>query len=193
MLFRVAAAAGQRAADCARPRRPVDLAGRPPSDSLRRAERRLGKAAGAGWLAHWLPATPGLWQPREGSLCCRRRCRSSHLRACMTAPRRLIRSGGRWHRSDVFSRFASDPCCGTHRSSVRSSPSCRPATLHGECRAPCSVAGLQLGLERTDEQCVPQVSELAAVSPTRRMMARCARGGGLKRRRRASQRLGSPR
>ena len=70
MLSRVTAAAGRRAIDCARPLRPADLAGRPPRDSLRRAERRLGKAAGADWLAHWLPATPVLWQPREGSFCC---------------------------------------------------------------------------------------------------------------------------
>ena len=56
MLSRVTAAAGRRAADCARLRRLGDWAGRPPSDSLRRAERRPRKAEGAGWLAHWMPA-----------------------------------------------------------------------------------------------------------------------------------------
>ena len=53
MLSRVAAAAGRRADDCARLRRLVDWARRPPCDSLRRAERRPGKAEGAGWLAQW--------------------------------------------------------------------------------------------------------------------------------------------
>ena len=70
MLFRIAAAAGRRAAHCARPRRPVDLAGRPPSDSQRRAEQRLAKLAGACWLAHWWAAAPGLEQAQEGSICC---------------------------------------------------------------------------------------------------------------------------
>ena len=38
-----------------------------------------------------------------------------------------------------------------------------------------------------------QVGELAGASPNGRLMARCARGRGLERRRRASQRFGSPR
>ena len=65
VLSRVAAAApGRRAADCARPWRPVDLAGRPPSDSSRRAERRPVKAESAGSLAQWVTAATELQQTR---------------------------------------------------------------------------------------------------------------------------------
>ena len=70
MLFRVAAAAGRRAAGCARLQRPVNQAGRPPSYSLRRAERLLGKPAGEGWLAHRLTGGPGMWLTWEGSSGC---------------------------------------------------------------------------------------------------------------------------
>ena len=103
----------------------------------------------------------------------------------------LVRSGGKWRRSDVFSRFASDPCYGTHRSSVRSSASCRPAVIHGARRGPCITsirAGIRQGVRAGY---VPQVGELAAASPNRRMMASCARGRSLERLRRAGQRQSS--
>ena len=91
--------------------------------------------AGAGWQAHL--GEPKRWEAR-------RRRFSPPSRAHLAIIRR------------VGDAAASSLTCGTHCSSVRSSPSWRPATLHGARHSPCSVAGLQLGLERTDERCVPQ-------------------------------------
>ena len=69
MLFRVAAAAGWRVADCARLRRLVERAGRPSSDSVRRAEHRPSKAEGAGRLAQWVTAAAELQQTRLSFIC----------------------------------------------------------------------------------------------------------------------------
>ena len=91
--------------------------------------------AGAGWQAHL--GEPKRWEAR-------RRRFSPPSRAHLAIIRR------------VGDAAASSLTCGTHCSSVRSSPSWRPATLQGARHSPCSVAGLQLGLERTDERCVPQ-------------------------------------
>ena len=69
MLCRVAAAAGRRADDCARLRRLVDWARRPPCDSSRRTERRPDRAEGAGKLAHWVAAAVGLQQAWVRLIC----------------------------------------------------------------------------------------------------------------------------
>ena len=103
------------------------------------------------------------------------------------------RSSRRWHRSDVFSRFASDPSYGTCHSSVRSSPGCRPAVLHGARRGPCRTsirAGIRRGVRAGY---VPQVGKVAAASPSGRLTTRSARRRWLERRRCACLRSCSPR
>ena len=64
VLSRTTAAAGRRAGDCARLRRPACRARRPPSGPSRRAERRPGRAEGAGRLAQQVAAAAGLHQAR---------------------------------------------------------------------------------------------------------------------------------
>ena len=108
-------------------------------------------------------------------------------------PRSQGRSSRRWVISEDSSQNVSDPRCGTRCSSVRSRQSCRPGVIQRPQYARCIVsnrAGIGQGVRAGY---VPQVGEVAAASPNGRMMARCARGRGLERRRRASQRLGSPR
>ena len=106
-------------------------------------------------------------------------------------PRRRARSGDKWARSEKNSRFVSDPSYGTRRSSVRSSAGCRLGTIQrarcGRCIA-SNRAGIGLGVRAGY---VPQVGELAAASPNRRMMASCARGRSLERLRCAGQRQSS--
>ena len=114
-------------------------------------------------------------------------------RAQSRCPSWGVRSGRRWPRSDVFSRFASDPSYGTRRSSVRSRQGCRPAILHGERRGPCSTsnrAGIRRGVRAGY---VPQVGKVAAASPSGRLTTRSARRRWLERRRCAGPRSSSPR
>ena len=108
---------------------------------------------GAGWQAH----------PSELCRCPARRSRS---RLRPRAQLAIIRLFG-----DAAARA---PTCGTCPARTPRRIPARIETVDGPHRAPCTVAGLQLGLERTDARCVPQrgsetkrvfFSDLAHLSP----------------------------
>ena len=100
-------------------------------------------------------------------------------------------------RSDVFSRFASDPSYGTHRSSVRSSQSCRLATVQRarcgrcvgpsltsrlHCRTVCIVGPSALTLSISDPRLHCQTISYLPSALLDRL--HCRAGGGGRRRRR---------